>query len=297
MSTRVSRSPVDVLDELDWRHDRVLLGDLVLRLEHYKDEHWELGEECLAFFKDRRLVDEYRAFLARRPEFHPANVLELGIWDGGSTAFWSEVFQPRRHVAIDIIVREDSAYFRHYVESRGLLDRIHTVWGVGQSDRSLLERLVAHEFQGPLDLVIDDASHYYGPTRTSFETLFPCLREGGLFFLEDWAWGHWPEFHPPDPMARNEPLTRLIADIVQVAGTSSSVVRSVHVCRGFVAVERGEAALQGATFDLQTHTCPLPKRYEVLKLRALDRVREARHDLGSIRRRVRVAGRRARRRL
>ena len=44
----------------------------------------------------------------------------------------------------------------------------------------------------PLDLVIDDASHLYGPTMASFEVLFPRLRPGGLYVIEDWF--------PPTPM-------------------------------------------------------------------------------------------------
>jgi len=36
--------------------------------------------------------------------------------------------------------------------------------------------------------VIDDASHRLEPTRASLETLFPRLREGGLFLIEDWRW-------------------------------------------------------------------------------------------------------------
>jgi hypothetical protein len=51
---------------------------------------------------------------------------------------------------------------------------------------------VAHEFSAPLDLVIDDASHIYGPTKASFQALFPLLRPGGLYLIEDWAWAHWP---------------------------------------------------------------------------------------------------------
>jgi hypothetical protein len=47
------------------------------------------------------------------------------------------------------------------------------------------------ELQGaPLDLVIDDASHRLRETISSFEVLFPLLRPGGLFLLEDWDWQH-----------------------------------------------------------------------------------------------------------
>lgn len=255
----MSSSPVDVIDQLEWHTDRVMSGDLVLRLEHFKDDDsWELGDECLTFFKVRKLVDEYRTLFVSRPQLAPTNVLELGIWDGGSIAFWFDVFQPQRHVAIDIAKRGDSDYFTRYVEKRGLHDRIHTVWGVDQSDRAGLAELVAKEFTGPLDLVIDDASHHYGPTKASFEALFPYVREGGLYMIEDWAWGHWPSFHPPNPMSKNEPPTRLVVDIVQAAGTSSAAIRTVHVCEGFIAIERGDAELDGATFALDDHICMLP---------------------------------------
>jgi predicted methyltransferase len=35
-----------------------------------------------------------------------------------------------------------------------------------------------------LDLVVDDTSHL-GPTRASFNTLFPRLRPGGVYVIED----------------------------------------------------------------------------------------------------------------
>ena len=37
--------------------------------------------------------------------------------------------------------------------------------------------------------MIDDASHLYHPTVTTFELLFPRIRKGGRFVIEDWATG------------------------------------------------------------------------------------------------------------
>jgi hypothetical protein len=45
---------------------------------------------------------------------------------------------------------------------------------------------------GPLDLVVDDCSHLYEPTRASFNELFPRLRPGGAYVIEDWVWAHTP---------------------------------------------------------------------------------------------------------
>ena len=62
------------------------------------------------------------------------------------------------------------------------------VYGVDQADAPALRRIVADEFAGePLDLVIDDASHVLDPTRASFNVLFPLLRPGGVYVIEDWT--------------------------------------------------------------------------------------------------------------
>ena len=54
-----------------------------------------------------------------------------------------------------------------------------------------MREILDHEFvDESIDLVIDDASHLYVETKASFEELFPRLRPGGLFIIEDWASGH-----------------------------------------------------------------------------------------------------------
>ena len=105
---------------LEWKTDRVLLDGLVFRLQHYRSDAWELGEECFVFYKTKPLVDQYARFLSTRLDFAPERIFELGMWDGGSIAFWFELFQPCKHVAIDLADREDSSYFRRYRASRGL---------------------------------------------------------------------------------------------------------------------------------------------------------------------------------
>lgn len=235
-----------MFERLIWRDDRVLLDDLVFRLQHGKNDNWELGDDCFVFYKVKPLLDQYARFWAARPEFRPRHLLELGMWDGGSVAFWFELFQPHKHVGVDLTRREDSRYFRRYLAGRGLEQRIATHWGVDQADRTRLRALVTQEFDGPLDLVIDDASHLYAPTKASFETLFPLLRPGGLYLVEDWAWAHWPEFHAPrHPWATERPLTDLVVELVEAAGSSPALVSQVHVFQGFAAVERGPAEVEG----------------------------------------------------
>jgi tetratricopeptide (TPR) repeat protein len=65
-----------------------------------------VGDRCFAFYKTRPLVEQYQRFWASIAQ-RPRRVLEVGIWDGGSTAFWFEYFQPRKHVAVDLLERGD----------------------------------------------------------------------------------------------------------------------------------------------------------------------------------------------
>ena len=74
--------------------------------------------------------------------------------------------------------------------------------------------------------MIDDGSHLLEETRACFETLFPRLRKGGLYMLEDWNWELNPMFRNPEhPFAKRDGLVGLVDDLVRVIGSSCS---SVH---------------------------------------------------------------------
>ena len=250
-----------MFERIEWKADRALLGDLVFRLEHYKNDSWELSDRCFVFYKIKELIDQYERAFARRPGWKPRHMLELGMWDGGSLAFWFELLQPEKLVGVDLAKRDDSAYFREHVAGRDLGNRIRTYWNSSQADRPVLDRIVNEDFGGHLDLVIDDASHLYLYTKTSFETLFPRMPEGSLYIIEDWAWGHWKPFQAPDhPWANEMPLTRLIFDLVEATGTSIRLINSLEVYEGFTIIERGPmAAEELKDFRLEDHISRKPE--------------------------------------
>ena len=97
----------------------------------------------------------------------------------------------------------------------GIGDRLKTYWGVDRATRKRLREIVDTEFDGvPLDLVIDDGSHLLEETRTSFETLFPRLRMGGLYVIEDWNWELNPTFREPGHyFATRDGLVGFVADL------------------------------------------------------------------------------------
>jgi len=241
----------------------LLLDDLVFRLPRRATDTWELGEECLDFYKLKRLVDQYETFFGRRADFAADHLLELGIFGGGSMAFWYECFRPRKHVGIDIKRRTDSPYFCRFVASREAQERVKTYWGISQDDVAAVTRIVDTEFDGRLDLVIDDASHFYAPTRSSFQILFPFLRPGGHYIIEDWAWAHWRDVPlSPKFLARASQLTTLVSELVAAVGTNADVIRHIDVYQGFAVLERGPARLGPRPFDLDDHVYVRPRRAE-----------------------------------
>jgi hypothetical protein len=254
-------SRTNALERIIWEPDRMLLDDLVFRIEHARNDNWDLGDECFCFYKTKHLVDQYAKFWAARHSFRSDNILEFGIWDGGSVAFWCEYFHPKKHVGVDLVQRGDSEYFRRYIAAKGLQDTVATLWGVDQADAERLRDIVDREFDGPLDLVLDDASHLYSPTKASFEVLFPLLRPGGLYIVEDWAWEHWPEFHSPDhPWATETSPTTLVNELVAATGSSPRLIASMTVMEGFVAVERGDIRAESLNpFSIERFTTSRPR--------------------------------------
>src|SRR5688572_13167512 len=113
-----------MFENLVWQSDRMLLDDLVFRLEPLQDQNWNLGDNCFRFYKSKDLIDEYARLWSWKRGFHPQSMLELGIWDGGSTALWYESLHPIKLVALDNQIRGDSEYFRRYVASKGLKDQV-----------------------------------------------------------------------------------------------------------------------------------------------------------------------------
>lgn len=55
---------------------------------------------------------------------------------------------------------------------------------VDQSNKSSLDALV-QQLNIELDVILDDASHVYDNTVNTFESLFPLLRQGGVYLIED----------------------------------------------------------------------------------------------------------------
>ncbi len=111
-------------------------------------------------------------------ELAPRNVVEVGIYDGGSTALFARLAQPQKLVAIDVKTTASPA-LEEYLDARRLRDTVATYYGVDQADTLRLTQILDSEFgTEPLDLVIDDASHAVAPTRGDIQLPLPPAATG-----------------------------------------------------------------------------------------------------------------------
>lgn len=138
----------------------------------------------LTLLKGIHMVERYEQLLARFPR---PRMVELGISQGGSVALLALLARPEKFVAIELAA-EPVVPLVDALRERGMADTVKPYFGVDQADTVRLREIVAREFgDAPLDLVIDDASHRYDETVASFEVLFPLLRPGGSYVIEDWT--------------------------------------------------------------------------------------------------------------
>jgi len=247
-----------MFEKLEWSDDRIVVNGVTFLLEGQAKRD---SKDGIWLHKNKVLLDEYERLFGDYPTFRVQNMLELGIWKGGSIALWMELLQPAKFVALDLMKREDAPAFSRYVEGRGLGERLKSYWGTDQADSARLIEIVEAEFDDPLDLVIDDASHAYAPTRASFSTLFPLVREDGLYVIEDWPWHFVPEFRA-DHTASEPGLLPLITDLAVLVVGAPGLIRRLEIRFPFIVLQRGSASKEDGRRGIAAHwhKTPEPER-------------------------------------
>lgn len=112
----------------------------------------------------------------------PIVFLEIGVDRGGSLEMWRRYFGPAATICgVDI-----SPACAEVVTPPNMV-RIGS-----QADPHFLLSVV--EEIGRPHIILDDGSHIASHQRISFETLFPVLRDGGIYAIEDMHTAYWPEY-------------------------------------------------------------------------------------------------------
>jgi predicted O-methyltransferase YrrM len=181
---------------------------------------------------------EYYAGIIR--ERGVRNVVELGIFEGGSVIALALLFDELRIAAFDL--RQPDAPVLDFLDRLGIADRVKLFYGVYQDDRKVVEKAVFDVFGGaPIDMVVDDASHQYAPTRASFEILFPLLRYAGVYIIEDWAWAHWPGAFQTEQWIDQPAMSNLIFELTMLTGSGHVPIEKIDVRTSTAAVYKSAA--------------------------------------------------------
>jgi hypothetical protein len=185
-------------------------------------------------------------------------VLEIGIggYDlpdagGESLRMWKHYFRRGLIYGMDIFPKPGVA------ESR-----VNVLQG-DQGDERFLDSM-AREL-GPFDIVIDDGSHISHHIIASFNALFPHVKPGGLYVIEDLASSYWPGWGgDADPSAqyRSMELIKNLLDGLHHSeqmrngsnepSTTELTVTGVHVHHNLAIIEKGLNTEQGAPEWLRT---------------------------------------------
>lgn len=97
---------------------------------------------------------------------------------GGSLKMWAEYFPKGKIHGFDI-------YDKSALKGR------FTIHNGSQDDKVFLNSLINHI--GAPDIIIDDASHISPLTIETFQILFPRLKSGGIYVVEDCHTSYWEE--------------------------------------------------------------------------------------------------------
>ena len=141
------------------------------------------------FFTDKVSHGYLRTYRKLAKDIGPSgHVCELGVLQGGSLAMWQLLFPDGLIAGVDI---DPGSIWPEGAEKI-----------VSSQDDPLLKCQLEHLSPDGWDLIIDDCSHKGELTRRSWEMLWPQVRPGGLYVIEDWFVGlrtwMWVEYHDPE---------------------------------------------------------------------------------------------------
>lgn len=136
----------------------------------------------------------------------PIKLLEIGIRYGDSVKLWERYFPNAELHFIDI----DPSQIRYYSE------RSHYHF-INQTDREGLIDF-GNRVKGDFDVIIDDGGHRMDQIIMSFQSLFPYLKKGGLYIIEDLCTSYWSIYGsygtPENPQSGPGTAIQFLKDLI-----------------------------------------------------------------------------------
>lgn len=112
----------------------------------------------------------------------PVTIVEFGVYHGGSLQMWKHYFgKNARIIGIDI-----------NPECKKLEEKQVEIYIGDQENRDFLRKL--RKQIGPIDVLIEDGGHSMGQQIATFEEMFPAIKDGGVYLVEDLHTSYWEEY-------------------------------------------------------------------------------------------------------
>jgi hypothetical protein len=124
--------------------------------------------------KHHNYARQYESLFEKFKDVPEIRMLEIGVFKGQSLKAWRSFFNSGLIVGIDI--NEECKQYDD--EQNGI--RVE----IGDSNDAEFVKHI-HETYGPFDIILDDGSHRNIDVIRTFETLFPLLKNNGLYIVED----------------------------------------------------------------------------------------------------------------
>lgn len=226
---------------LNWTADNNLEVDGVrfrCTLDPAEYHTFQSTENNFLLIKSREMIEkELKVFLEGRCA---RNVIDIGVWQGGSVVLLDLVLSPHRLLCIENNPAPIPALAAYIAERNRRNVSIH--YGVDQGVTQDMIRILNATFgDEPIDLVIDDASHQYVETRKSFEAIFPRMAPGAHFIIEDWEWSITDDMWKWDYFKGKPGLVNLVVEIATVLANRRDLVSEVILLPFSAIVVRGTA--------------------------------------------------------
>ena len=137
------------------------------------------------------------------------SVLEIGVAQGQSIRMWADYFANATIYGADIDPNSKIC------ESYSDRIKFHLL---DQRNEAQLKNM---EQYSPFDFIIDDGNHFWMEQILTFKTLFPYVRSGGIYIVEDTTTSYWNEYknYAMSPVE----YFKTLVDDVHLRGERSSV--------------------------------------------------------------------------
>lgn len=159
----------------------------------------------------------------------PLKFLEIGFACGSSARMWDAFFVNPESNLVFIDFKPECYNYMLNLSARCSLH------SVNQRSETELEAFI-QKVGGDFDIIIDDGGHTYPEQLTSFRILFPYVKKGGVYIIEDLHTSYWRDYGAEgdcqNPKASGNSTIRFLQNLVDDLNFIGARTACAHRTKG-----------------------------------------------------------------